>query len=319
MKIQSLTFDRTEIERGNSGPALKRLRALSESPQAVQQLASHLVLFVGGYDDDPRELYEIPQCRAYFRKLAHAWDGWLYFLEKDHGSIGVLMCLLTDVDVVDRSTSITSVAVRDVNQAVQTQTDLLAQLQRFCERHGLGDDSRHAMSETAYAAMQRAVPLVTRAPRVTECASRSPVPNVNQVKEPLATIPLSMLATMDAYAAAIADRRLVDVFAVARGAGISVPIALSRAAWADCVEWADADAARTGAYQDEAGRLWDVVFMCSMACQALSDVPATRVPFELYRVSRAKRSTEAELTELVARIGGTNGAPFIVVGLPGEL
>ena len=58
---------------------------------------------------------------------------------------------------------------------------------------------------------------------------------------------------------AIRDGVLIDVSAVAREAGIRYPVALTRAVWERCL------AVPPGVLcQDEAGRLWDVVY--PLAC-----------------------------------------------------
>ena len=55
---------------------------------------------------------------------------------------------------------------------------------------------------------------------------------------------------------AIRDGTLIDVSAVAQEAGLRYPVALTRAAWQRCV------AVPPGVLcQDEAGRLWDVVWL----------------------------------------------------------
>ena len=65
---------------------------------------------------------------------------------------------------------------------------------------------------------------------------------------------------------AIEDGVLIDVSATAREAGIVWPVALTAAAWADCVEWTDAMEKRKGySGQSESGRLWDVIWMLSLA------------------------------------------------------
>jgi hypothetical protein len=59
---------------------------------------------------------------------------------------------------------------------------------------------------------------------------------------------------------AIRDGVLIDVSAVAREAGIRYPVALTRAAWERCV------AVPPGVRcQDEAGRLWNVLFLLRCA------------------------------------------------------
>src|SRR5262249_25990843 len=61
-------------------------------------------------------------------------------------------------------------------------------------------------------------------------------------------------------AQAIADGVLIDVSATAREAGFKFPVALTAAVWARCV------AVPPGvACQDEAGRLWDVLWLLRLA------------------------------------------------------
>jgi hypothetical protein len=56
------------------------------------------------------------------------------------------------------------------------------------------------------------------------------------------------------------DGVLIDVSAVAREAGIRWPVALTAAAWARCVRVPPGVAC-----QDEAGRLWDVLWLLACA------------------------------------------------------
>jgi hypothetical protein len=58
---------------------------------------------------------------------------------------------------------------------------------------------------------------------------------------------------------AFEDGVLVDVADVAREAGFRAPIALSEAAWRDCVAWDSQDNARKGLGDSEDDRLWDVL------------------------------------------------------------
>ncbi len=66
-------------------------------------------------------------------------------------------------------------------------------------------------------------------------------------------------------AQAVADGVLVDVTATAREAGFTVPVAMTCATWADCVEWTEETDRRKATDQDESGRLWDVVWMAHRA------------------------------------------------------
>ena len=115
-------------------------------------------------------------------------------------------------------------------------------------------------------------------------------------------------------AQAIADGMLVDVSETAREAGFVFPVAMTRAAWSDCVEWSEADNLRL-TYQDEAGRLWDVLWMASRAARRGGE----EIRFQLYRVARGGRGTRPRLVTLKGLCGpGDEGEPVITIMLPDE-
>lgn len=117
-------------------------------------------------------------------------------------------------------------------------------------------------------------------------------------------------------AQAIDDGGLVDVTETAREAGFRIPVAMTRAAWADCVEWSETDSKRQ-TYQDEAGRLWDVLWMAMNAARRSGGRQSLQ--FKIYRVPRGGRGTRPRLAELVAHIGaGDLGEPVITIMQPNE-
>ena len=104
---------------------------------------------------------------------------------------------------------------------------------------------------------------------------------------------------------------------MAKEAGFRLPVAITAAAWDDCVAWTDADSDRQ-VYQDQAGRLSDVLFMAHHAIRA-SRNGGDRLEFQLYRVPRDGKSTEAALTTLKLIVGpGDDGEPVITILLPDE-
>jgi hypothetical protein len=93
---------------------------------------------------------------------------------------------------------------------------------------------------------------------------------------------------------AIADGVLVAVEeGIAREAGFRVPVAITRAAWQDCVAWTDADS-ELQTHQDQSGRLWDVLFMTTQAARRYRN--ASRMTVELYRVPKDGRTLAPKLT-----------------------
>jgi hypothetical protein len=116
-------------------------------------------------------------------------------------------------------------------------------------------------------------------------------------------------------AQAIEDGVLVDVTETAEEAGFRFPVAMTRAAWEDCVSWNEDDNKRQ-TYQDEQGRLWDVLWMASVAARRNS---GSEVRFQLYRVPRGGRGVRPRLVTLQMLCGpGDEGEPVITIGLPGE-
>ena len=118
-------------------------------------------------------------------------------------------------------------------------------------------------------------------------------------------------------AQAIEDGVLIDAGAMAREAGFKWPVALTTAAWADCVAWSEDDS-RQQVHQDQSGRLWDVLYMASHAIRT-SKESGDRLLFQLYRVPRDGHSTDAVLVTLKLIVGpGDSGEPVITILLPDE-
>ena len=118
-------------------------------------------------------------------------------------------------------------------------------------------------------------------------------------------------------AQAIEDGVLIDISLTAKEAGFEWPVAITAGAWADCVAWSDTDS-QAQVYQDQSGRLWDVIFMAFQAI-SLSRETGDRLLFRLYRVPRDGHSTDAELTTLKLIVGpGDSGEPVITILLANE-
>ncbi len=118
-------------------------------------------------------------------------------------------------------------------------------------------------------------------------------------------------------AQAIDDGVLIDATEMARDAGFKWPLALTAAAWADCVTWTDDDNKRQ-VYQDQSGRLWDVLFMASYAIQTANNAKR-QLKFGLQRIPRNGRSTTSQRLTLKLILGpGDGGEPVITIMLPEE-
>lgn len=117
-------------------------------------------------------------------------------------------------------------------------------------------------------------------------------------------------------AQAIEDGALIDVSELAAEAGFKFPVAITVAAWIDCVEWSHGGCSHGGC-QDETGRLWDVLWMAGNAVRRSRSTD--RITFSLLRVPNRRNCRRPVLTTLVAHCGpGDTGAPVITIMQDGE-
>ena len=120
-------------------------------------------------------------------------------------------------------------------------------------------------------------------------------------------------------AQAIADGFQIEVTKTAQEAGIRFPVFITRGVYEQCVAVPPGvNDGPCGSHQDEAGRLWDVVWMLRFAI--IRSQPGTsRLPFALY--VRNSDTHPARLTKLIATAGAVDiddPAPAITVMLPDE-
>jgi len=109
---------------------------------------------------------------------------------------------------------------------------------------------------------------------------------------------------------ALRDGVLIDVSTTAKEAGIRFPVALTAAVWALCVTVPPGVRC-----QDEAGRLWDVLWLLRLA---IFGKDAQEVRFAVH-VRNDNRERTPPLVRLKALCGpDDDGSPCITVLLPDE-
>ena len=119
----------------------------------------------------------------------------------------------------------------------------------------------------------------------------------------------------------LADGVLVDVSSTAREAGFTLPVAVTQRVHHECIAWTEEDNERKMTYQDEAGRLWDVVWMGAMELRKLvrDGVTGNRANYQLYVVPKEGRGSKARLTTLSLVVGpGDKGEAVVTIMAPDE-
>ena len=110
---------------------------------------------------------------------------------------------------------------------------------------------------------------------------------------------------------AIADGVLVDVTGTASEYGFRVPVAITSAVWMDCISW---DNNTQAMYQDESGRLQDILWMAYLAAQKTKGNTSF---FTVYRIRKgATEPTAIKLKSIVS--GGDDGEPVLTIMFPEE-
>lgn len=113
-------------------------------------------------------------------------------------------------------------------------------------------------------------------------------------------------------AEAIADGYLVEAPEhLAREVGFTVPVAVTRSAFEDCIAW---DKALDGPFQEESARFFDVLYMAAFFARAQAR-GASQFEMEVSRVVRGQLPRGPRSARLKVTVGpGDNAEPVITIG-----
>ena len=146
-----LVVTRAQVETGDAAQPLRWLRSLSSDPRAARAFMGRVSVIVEGYDDDPRELFEIPQVRAFVATLDDAWPYWFFFLSQVDDSIKLIeSCLCETIEVVP------GVASFDFEQLERYLARHFTAFHRLCEAVNLPPETAEAISEEIIRLFQNA-------------------------------------------------------------------------------------------------------------------------------------------------------------------
>ncbi|RYE40856.1 MAG: DUF1817 domain-containing protein [Hyphomicrobiales bacterium] len=145
-----LEISKHEIEAGMIASVLERLHVIAESKETALRYRESLVIQVLGYDDDPRELAEIAEVRAFFARLTEEWPHWLWFLHRRVGAIHLLMALLCAVKIHRRG-SATGTEFLNGKELADKMTDLLRRGNAMFHAFGISHIEAQASTESACA------------------------------------------------------------------------------------------------------------------------------------------------------------------------
>lgn len=89
-----IEFSREGVEAGLIGDSLDRLMLLTDSAEYLKRFESRVMFSFDGYNNDPREIYEIPECARFFGRITKAWPYWFHFIAKDSDCVALLLLMM---------------------------------------------------------------------------------------------------------------------------------------------------------------------------------------------------------------------------------
>jgi hypothetical protein len=124
---------------------------LTANHEVGLDFCGRISLLVDGYNDDPRELFEVPEVRAYIKRLDQAWPYWFFFLSQADESIKLLeSCLCDTIEVVPGVTSV------DMEQLERSLARHFAVMHRLSEELGLPEEMCEEVAEGIIGIFQNA-------------------------------------------------------------------------------------------------------------------------------------------------------------------
>ena len=90
-----LMISRRQVEEPDLASVLKGLRPFTATREDAWLYRGQMSLVVSGYEDDPREIVDIPQARLFLKNLAREWPYWAFFFNHVDGSLALLLSCAT--------------------------------------------------------------------------------------------------------------------------------------------------------------------------------------------------------------------------------
>ena len=137
-----LVFSRRQVEERDLSEPLGFLRRLTADRDIALEFCGRISLVVDGYNDDPRELFDIPEVRSFLQQLDRAWPYWFFFLSQADPSIQCLeSCLADTIEIAPGVVSI------DMDQMDNNLARHFTAMQRLREQLGLPEETCEEIAE----------------------------------------------------------------------------------------------------------------------------------------------------------------------------
>ena len=134
-------FGREKVEKGDFSAFLDRF-GTPQLPEgsALAKMMGGMAFMVEGYDQDPREIYAIPEVRRFYASFHAQWPYWLYFCDLNQDALKTMvMCCLPSLASVARSGRPLVGVTLDPMELLRFVAKDFNPMNEMCDRAGLSE------------------------------------------------------------------------------------------------------------------------------------------------------------------------------------
>ena len=145
--------DSAAITTGDISAVLSALKSLSSDRASAMSAEGAVTLVFHGYDDDPRELYAIPEAREWFAKLFEAWPYWSFFTSRIDQTVPLVLSLLLSGESVAGEPGMAGWSF-DADKLEPLLLEMFGHQNELIERLEIGEDVNERVSHDFMEAVQ---------------------------------------------------------------------------------------------------------------------------------------------------------------------
>lgn len=147
-------FVREEVEGLEIEPFFDQMEFLLSSRQVSLAVRQRVEFFVDGYNEDARELWDIPEVRTFFRALHAGFQNWFFLARPEGTFLTVLInCICCSPSTDPKSRSLDAECLR------RFYMTCFKSLNRLCHVHAIPEEVNREISDAALSIITRKGPL----------------------------------------------------------------------------------------------------------------------------------------------------------------
>lgn len=149
-----IQFSKQQVLSHQIGFAMDKLMNLSDSAPHVRKFRDKVAFVFEGWDSDPREVFEIPECSQFFQSVARNWPYFFHFIIKDPELLQTMLLLLLPIDT-RREAGRLSVLFPSAEQLQKVMTAQFQGMGALHKLHGVGPAEEALLSAQISAALNK--------------------------------------------------------------------------------------------------------------------------------------------------------------------